>query len=636
MVGESVIKTKKGTGISHGFSLLEIIVILAFIGIVLAMVATYARKVVDENTRQKEANAVVQDIAGVLQFLNADSIPATVDGKSENITNPFYQQPGTPVSDAPGDKNLTGIRNNPLYKIHLGNDSSHSGLQPTNMNSVVSPYIARNYSAGVTSPIANVISTVIAGKTIYNQFLSWNEGWVRAFFTDSGCVNKGDVYFNQQFLSCNENPILRNSEISISRIDLINQKGSTSQDPAPDPAIIIPLGIERVDVFIRFTPADGNYARIEQYVTPLMNAFREKKITPNATSVFVTQIVGSDILEANWELTQKDGNYCRYGTTTSCENLLTLSELPNYLDKLKKGTVYGIRLSFDGKGDFLRTDGLNSASKVCWSVENNATGPCLRAPSEDLLALHKRNQPEELASMQLRDVVLQGPKVKIGKNEDYEYYTAPLTRYVAFSNRGDSPSPVFVQKKKNSDGSESDENEVCSSESTSQVCAPAKPLTPAELSQEGNGAILLPVQTCPVAEGKDRNKVTLYPRLSASVSSFIAGIPTSNEYNLTFSDISPVFGDQANNLNPGGTKSLGNLTINRIGGAILQVTQDTSDKPQWHIASMVPVEGIAAPAGKGNINQYWQFYNPSWLSVVVSTWCSSVPQQPSQSPKPQP
>lgn len=632
MVGESVIKTKKGTDISRGFSLLEIIVILAFIGIALAMVATYARKVVDENTRQKEANAVVQDIAGVLQFLNTDSIPATVNGKSENITNPFYQQPGTPVSDAPVDEKLTGIWNNPLYKIHAG---IKVGIAFTDLvvssYGVASPYISRQYSAGVTSPILNFISTAIAGGTIYNQSLFWEDGDVRAFFTDSGCLSdkKGNVYFNQQFLSCQENPILRNSEISISRIALINQKGSTGQDPVPDPATIIPLGIERVDVFIRFTPADGNYARIEQYVTPLMNAFREKKITPNATSVFVTQIVG-----ANWELTQKDGNYCRYGTTTSCENLLTLSELPNYLDKLKKGTVYGIRLSFDGKGDFLRTDGLNSASKVCWSVENNATGPCLRAPSEDLLALHKRNQPEELASMQLRDVVLQGPKVKIGKNEDYEYYTAPLTRYVAFSNRGDSPSPVFVQKKKNSDGSESDENEVCSSESTSQVCAPAKPLTPAELSQKKNGAILLPVQTCPVAtDGK--KEIRLYPRLSASVSSFIAGIPTDRNYNLTSSDISSVFGDQAVNLNPGGTESLGNLTINRIGGAILQVTRDplpdpnapvTNARPQWHIASMVPVEGIAAPAGKGNINQYWQFYNPSWLSVVVSTWCSSVDQ----------
>ncbi|EBG5027626.1 type II secretion system protein, partial [Salmonella enterica subsp. enterica] len=58
---------------SRGFSLLEIIFVLAFIGIILATVATYARKFIDEKTRQSAADAVAQDIYGILQFVNADS-----------------------------------------------------------------------------------------------------------------------------------------------------------------------------------------------------------------------------------------------------------------------------------------------------------------------------------------------------------------------------------------------------------------------------------------------------------------------------------------------------------------------------------------------------------------------------------
>ncbi|EBR7997389.1 type II secretion system protein, partial [Salmonella enterica subsp. enterica serovar Panama] len=64
---------------SRGFSLLEIIFVLAFLGIILLAAGNYARKLIDEKTRQTAADAVAQEVYGALQFINAGSITATVN-----------------------------------------------------------------------------------------------------------------------------------------------------------------------------------------------------------------------------------------------------------------------------------------------------------------------------------------------------------------------------------------------------------------------------------------------------------------------------------------------------------------------------------------------------------------------------
>ncbi|EAQ6365517.1 hypothetical protein ACLH9T_004901 [Salmonella enterica] len=591
---------------SRGFSLLEIIFVLAFIGIILATVATYARKFIDEKTRQSAADAVAQDIYGILQFVNADSITASVNNKTKNIINPLYQQPGDSVSDS--DKDIKGIKNNPVWLIHPG--SSTDAASPT-----VSPYIARTWSTGITAPVSNNINM----NGFYSHSLKWSQAvWgansVRNYFTDSVCQSPGTtssttVYFNQQFLSCHENPVLHNSEIAISRIDLDSDKGTESRPD--DPNKTVSVGIDRVDVYISFTPVDGNPARIEQFITPLMTAFRVKKIIPDTDAAYLVEsLTGTD---NGWTLLNKTtGQPAGPSTDKKRTDLATISDLPVLVDKLQKGRIYAIRFTFDGKGDYLRTDGLNSAEIVCWNTKDSKAGPCLAAPSQDSLVLKRRDNPEELASLQVNSVVSTISHVSDGKTVVDEYYTAPRIQYKAFSNTTTAfLPPLYAPDPKKT-------TYYCTVNTQCGLSAP----TDDDIARTDYGAISIPVQTCPTVEDPS---IVMYPRLSAAVSSVVSGMIKDKDGKVTTTNPIPpsaVFAQQDKNvvnLNPVHTPG---LSINRLGGMTLQIKQIDNS---WRVSGVVATED-PDPTGK-----MWMYFNPSWLSVMITTWCSSVSQPSSQS-----
>lgn len=614
---------------SRGFSLLEVIFVLAFLGIILAAAATYARKIIDEKARQSAADAVAQEVYGVLQFVNADSVETfrSNDLNDANkrvrkkVTNPLYQLPGTLVyPDAKKDEpefNLKGLENNPIWLAHPHDTTS---LDATGDS--VSPYIARNYSTAVTSPISNEIDITDGGKVRYSHSLKWSPFiWgldsVRNYFTDSGCqggaTGTGNLtYFNQQFLSCSENPVLKNGEIDISRVDLVNDRGSftrlaTSED--------LPAPVNRVDIYVSFRPVDGNSARIEQFITPLMTAFRTRKITPNTDNIFLVikeSVAGND--NAWTLLNKKNGDPA--DKNTPVEDLAMLRDLPELVGKLMKGKTYAVRFSFDGKGDYLRTDGLNSADKVCWNTSTGTAGPCLTSPSAEALVLKRRDNPQEFANLQVASVISTSSYTDSTGNLKYEYYTAPQIQYAAFSNTGNNVGPYYKGG--------TDNKQMCTAAGN---CGDG-PSVP-EIIDTANGAIPVPLQTCPVADGFTRehpdvnhpeNDHRLYPRLSVAVSSVVSGI-TKDDPKGELSSVQMVpdiFKSQANTM---GTLSGSDVTLNRLGGTVLQVGQDAVSGT-WRIAGMVASEDANDPL-KG---KSWIYFNPSWLSVMVTTWCSSVPQ----------
>ncbi|ELK0181309.1 type II secretion system protein [Salmonella enterica] len=587
---------------SRGFSLLEIIFVLAFLGIILLAAGNYARKLIDERARQTAADAVALEVYGALQFINAGSITATVNNVTKKVINPLYQQPADPISEDAGDTNTLGIQNNPLWLAHPG-DSTDAG------SASVSPYIARTWSKSITTPVSNNMNVTDNGKNYFSHSLKWSQTmWgansVRGYFTDSGCAGaSGNIYFNQQFLSCNENPVLRGSEIAISRLDLVSDQGTVSR-PAGTTAGV-PVGIDRVDVYISFSPVDNNPARIEQFITPLMTAFRLKKITPNTNGVYLVRELNH--AGNTWTLLDKTSGQPATAATPD-SHLALFSDLPDMIDKLQHGQTYALRFSFDGKGDYLRTDGLNSADKVCWNTTTGAAGPCLTSPAQDALVLKQRQNIREFANLQVGDVISKGSHLRADGTPEDEYYTAPQIQYAAFNNTGTNIGPYYKGG--------TDDQQMCTAAGN---CGngPAVDL----VADTANGAISVPLQTCPTGVDRDGGPVTLHPRLSAAVSSVVSGITKDGPKNENLSAVQMVpdiFKDPAGTMT---TLSGSDVTLNRLGGTVLQVRQDTASGT-WRIAGMVASEDASDPV-KG---RSWIYFNPSWLSVMITTWCSSVEQ----------
>ncbi|HHR9070434.1 TPA: pilus assembly FimT family protein [Salmonella enterica subsp. enterica serovar Birkenhead] len=611
---------------SRGFSLLEIIIALAIVGIVLVSLTSYARKMIDEHVRQVDAEAVAQEVYGVLQFVNADTIEifrsnnpgANVTNRNiQKVTNPLYQQSQMAVypdsEAAPTNNNVMGLQNNPLWLAH------HADLISLNATkSTVSPYIARNFSKSITSPISNRIEmhdgqlSDGSQRIRYSHSLKWSQTiWgqnsVRNYFTDSGCPgNTGDVYFKQQYLSCNENPTLRNSEIAVSRVDLTNDKGSFHRF-ATSPNYS--TAINRVDIYVSFTPSDGNPARIEQFITPLLTAFRTKKIDPATDNVYLVMQDRPN----SWTLLNKaDGSPAVSNTAVS--DLALFTDLPQLAGRLQKNNTYGIRFSFDGRGDYLRTDGLNAAKKLCWNTIQKEAGPCLTSPSESLLVLNKRTEPKELASLQVSSVIstisheykdAQGNT----KTRIEEYYTAPRIQYKAFSNNGTIP-PVYRVKGANPPQYKSPDGVVRVPDDV-------------PIAETTNGAISVELQTCPVVDGFTRpgtNDHRLYPRLSAAVSSVVSGLHKDAKGRVDSNMPLGMFDHQGRNLNL--LNEAQNFSVNDLGGTVLQVRLNDPSKT-WRISGLVASRNINPLAEEV---KEWIYFNPSWLSVVITTWCSSVPQ----------
>lgn len=631
-MGKSVMKSRMIK--SRGFSLLEIIIALAIVGIVLVSLATYARKVIDQHVRQVDAEAVAQEVYGVLQFVNADTIEIfgstnpgdTTKRVTKKVINPLYQLPGMSVyPDAVAeslDVNLKGMEGNPVWLAHPVNSDSLLADKV-----VVSPYIARNFSKNIAAPVSNNHVITDGTKEIYSHSLKWSQAvWgrdsVRNYFTDSGCpgnTGPGDaVYFKQQFLSCNENPALKNSEIAVSRIDLVNGTGSLTRIST---SYDLPAPVNRVDVYVSFKPVDGNSARLEQFITPLITAFRAKNIVPNVNNVYLVMQNGSN----SWVLLNKNGMTAGYNTDAS--DLAVFTDLPNMVGKLQKGR-YALRFTFDGSGDYLRTDGLNAATKLCWNTTAGAAGPCLTSPSEELLVLNQRKDAQKKANLQVGSVISEVSyeyRDAAGnlKTDVDEYYTAPRVQYRTFGQEG-SIGPYYK-------GDAPDT--LCDNAGKCKVV-----VLNHDIAKDSNGAVSLKVQICPVMDGFDRKDGTdadssdyhrLYPRINVTASSVVSGIRkrTTEDgkseviYDVT-DDVRGVFSQQGHNVAEIGKSD---ISVNRLGGLVFQVFRCKLDEKstacngedEWKVAAQVLTEGT---------DRAWQYFNPPWLSAMITTWCSSKPQ----------
>lgn len=181
-----------------GFSLLEIIIVLAIIGGILVSYTYYARQKAEKAAQQSVANALVAEIKGVINFARESEIALIRGSQSEDeITNPLY------------DENL-------------------------------SP------DPGYDRRITNAIDATDTGSA--NNYFLWSKSsnskkQQRYLFLSSKCnvTLKSTYAFDKEYLSCFMSSQATNS---LAVIDRIGMASGTTTERARD--------INRIDVIIKF------------------------------------------------------------------------------------------------------------------------------------------------------------------------------------------------------------------------------------------------------------------------------------------------------------------------------------------------------------------------------------------------
>ncbi|EKF2850361.1 type 4b pilus CFA/III minor pilin CofB [Escherichia coli] len=518
-----------------GFTLLEMIVTLAVMGVAMLSVIKYKEKEADEARRQIVSNALISEIAGIVDFVAEEQITVIEQGIEKEITNPLYEQ--------------------------------SSGI----------PYINRTTNKDLNSTMS----------TNASEFINWGAGTsTRIFFTRKYCIStgtQGNYEFSKDYIPCEEPAILSNSDLKIDRIDFVATDNTVGS------------AIERVDFILTFDKSNANESfYFSNYVSSLEKAAEQHSIS--FKDIYVVERNSSGA--AGWRLTTISGKP------------LTFSGLSKNIGSLDKTKNYGLRLSIDPNlGKFLRADGRVGADKLCWNIDNKMSGPCLAADdSGNNLVLTKgkgakSNEPGLCWDLNTGTSKLCLTQIEGKDNNDKDASLIKL--------KDDNGNPatmlanILVEEKSMTDSTKKELRTIPntiyaafsnSNESDLVITNPGNYI--GNVTSE-KGRIELNVQDCPVSP--DGNK--LHPRLSASISSIVADTKDSNgKYQADFSSL-------AGNRNSGG--QLGYLS-----GTAIQVNQSGS---KWYITATM---GVFDPL----TNTTYVYLNPKFLSVNITTWCSTEPQ----------
>lgn len=515
-----------------GFTLLEMIITLAIMGVAMMSVVKYKEKEANEAKRNIISNAIMSEVEGILKFVSDETVLVGSAGKEKEIVNPLYSVViNRPYTNRTKNKRLDD-------ELSLNRD----------------------------------------------EVIDWGAGnSTRIHFTRKFCINtgtQGKYDFSKDYIPCNEPDVLQNSELKINRIDFVGKDTS------------IGSAIERVDFILDFdkTSADDTFA-FTNYINSLEKSAEKYAIAIKEIYIVEQRSAGVD----GWVLTKVGGQF------------VTLANLPQYLSQLDKNRKYGIRLSIDpNSGVFLRADGRIGTDKLCWNVASKMSGPCLTSDdTSNNLVLTKgsgatNNEPglcwdlntgtsklcltqnagkdsnnNDASLLKLKDdtgnpatllanvLVEETSMVDPGKKI---YRTIPNTIYSAFGN--------------------SDERHL--------VITNPGSYTGNVTTEEGR--IELNVQECPVTP----DGIKLYPRLTAGVSSIVADTKDgAGKFNADFSQLSV-------NRNSGGN-------LGQLSGTAIQVNKSAG---KWYITATV---GVFNPID----NTALVYLNPRFLSVNITTWCSS-------------
>ncbi|WAH54310.1 type II secretion system GspH family protein [Pseudescherichia vulneris] len=233
-----------------GFSLLEIIIVMAIAGGLLTMYTRYVRKQADRASQHTIAAALVQEMKGILNFVRDPDIVITDDesNKTEEISNPLYN---TDTPDA-------------AYQVRLSNN----------------------------------VNDVDTGSK--SEYYLWGDGsdtsqQQRYRFISSDCkvTPKSNYAFEKEYLPCWMNGAAKNSEARIERVgfrgsDLESQQSSINQ----------------IDVIVEFNADESSHLLdFDRFQPALAQAFSDAGDSPSHAWV-----VHRDSANGNWLLVTKNSD----------------------------------------------------------------------------------------------------------------------------------------------------------------------------------------------------------------------------------------------------------------------------------------------------------------------------------------
>ncbi|ECB7874625.1 type II secretion system protein [Salmonella enterica] len=388
---------------NRGSVLLEVIVVIAIIGMVMVAAANYARTEIDKAHRQNISDIVVTEISSFLSFVNKSELEiyeldssgdpvkdaGTGEFKTRTIRNPLYDIPGKPGSLP--ESNRTWYRNR-IVSLNDTDEIKNTGYidwRNTNTANAHRPYFVDRSCAGSRLPVI---------KTSTRRFV-------------------------EQFLSCDAK--WENSEFDIDRVDLIGDQAKGS--------------IERVDFFLAFNElTNDNGFDIFNYVSSLERAFDKAGYLVSGAYLINRNKGG---LPQNWELI-KNGS----GTPPPGINVMKPDSY-DFLNGLNKTRQYGIRLSMKPSGMNLKADGSINAEKLCWDPIKAGPVMCIassRYSSDDHPMLSATVSPGgEPASLSVKELIFNNGMSSRPDGSTYtKYSTVPVIDYVNFS--GENQNKIKV------------------------------------------------------------------------------------------------------------------------------------------------------------------------------------------------
>ncbi|EQA8864879.1 pilus assembly FimT family protein [Citrobacter braakii] len=314
-----------------GVTLLEMIVVLAIIGMCLMTYANYKRKEAQQSHQLIVADMIVRDISGVMRFVAQNKL-AVVSGTPE--ANPLF-----------------GTKNNNVTVANYDNRVTNKTLQDQPYPNTDTDKFYSGWSVGVSTQTQ-------VSPTRGSRYL----------FLGSECKNgnnpKGKLPFElaESMLPCELRPGAESLELVLERVDFVNNIRQAGT---------IGLGIERVDFYLAYqNEVENEGLHFAGFIKPLEKALKGVDLSYLQAVVF--EIEGS----GNFKL-----------VTTASGQPLQMGDIPNNLDRLDANKRYGIRLSFDKSSEDISADGSVPTAKLCWNDAKDEAGPCITAIDEDRLLI---------------------------------------------------------------------------------------------------------------------------------------------------------------------------------------------------------------------------------------------------------